>query len=297
MTYKKAKKIFPGNWSIPLNGWYQNIDTDGDSTTTEGSKGGPTSVLSVPGWRYFQTYGYAVVDDTTAGTSAARDLEVIVPSPYKNDDTRPNIEGLTIAASAAEPAYIYRVSLSVGDDWLADTEQAGSRKTADVYIPSGQRLCINIDNAGSPTSNAEQGPAYAELTTGSGNSLATVITAGTSATSSVPLVYQGQAPTLTSGVNYAGAVVNLANGTISGTLTTSLAQTPYYRATSNTKFKVFVKSAATDAVVSASGGATITTDDYNAGRRGYVLVEICYMRPDTAVSFSDLDPYIAYPNH
>lgn len=297
MTYKKAKKIFPGNWSIPLNGWYQNINTDGDSSTTEGSKGGPTSVLSVPGWRYFQTYGYAIVDDTTAGTSAARELEIIVPSPYKNDDTRPNIEGLTIAASSSEPAYIYRVSLSVGEDWLGDTEQAGSRKTADVLIPSGQRLCVNVESGGAPSSNADQGPAYAELTTGSGNSLATAIAAGTAAVSSVPLVYQGQAPTLTSGVNYAGSVVNVANGTISGVLTTSLAQTPYYRVTSDTKFKVYVKKAATDTVVSASGGATIGTDDYNAGRRGYVLVEICYMRPDAAVSFGDLDPYIAYPNH
>ncbi len=28
MTYLSAKKIFPGNWAEPLNGWYKNIDAD-----------------------------------------------------------------------------------------------------------------------------------------------------------------------------------------------------------------------------------------------------------------------------
>ena len=50
MTYLSAKKIYPGNWAEPLNGWYKNIDTNDDGTNNA-SKGGPTSVLAVPGFR------------------------------------------------------------------------------------------------------------------------------------------------------------------------------------------------------------------------------------------------------
>ena len=60
MTYLSAKKIFPGNWAEPLNGWYKNIDTNDDGTNNA-SKGGPTSVLAVPGYRYFQQRGYVAV--------------------------------------------------------------------------------------------------------------------------------------------------------------------------------------------------------------------------------------------
>lgn len=269
MTYKKAKKIFPGNWSMPLNGWYQNVDLNADSTA-DGTKGGPTSVLAVPGWRYFQTYGYAVVDDTTAGTTAARSFDVIVPSPYKNDDTRTDITGLTVAASSTEPAYIYRVSLAVGEDYLGDTEQAGGRKTAAIYIPSGERLCIGPDNSGSPVTNVGKEAAYAEIAVGEGSALATEIAEGTSAIGSVPLIY----------------------GTPSGITGTTQS---FYRVTADTTFKVYVKAAASSTSVSSNGGATISSADAAAGRKGYILCEVCWVQPDTAVTFGDLDPYIAYP--
>jgi hypothetical protein len=273
MTYKKAKKIFPGNWSIPLNGWYQNVDLNGSPSSTEGSKGGPTSVLAVPGWRYFQTFGYAIVSDVVAdAASAAKSFEIIVPSPYKNDDTRQDLNGLNVAASSDEPAYIYRVSLSIGDDWLGDGEQAGSRKTATVHIPSGERLSLGIDNSGSPTSNAGRQAAYAEIAVGSGVALATPIAEGTGANGSIPLIYETPS-----------GIVNTAQS--------------FVRVTADTKFKVYVKAAATGTSVSSNGGATITAEDKAAGRRGYILCEVCYMRPDTPVAFTDLDPYIAYPIH
>jgi hypothetical protein len=53
MSYLSAKKIYPGNWAEPLNSWYKNIDNTQDGTN-ESSKGGPTSVLAIPGYRYFQ---------------------------------------------------------------------------------------------------------------------------------------------------------------------------------------------------------------------------------------------------
>jgi hypothetical protein len=98
MTYLSAKKIFPGNWAEPLNGWYRNIDTN-DSGSNDGSKGGPTSVLAVPGYRYFQQRGYVPVTATSGGGAVASG-SVIVPSPYRNDDTRPDITGMVISGSS-----------------------------------------------------------------------------------------------------------------------------------------------------------------------------------------------------
>jgi hypothetical protein len=49
MSYLSAKKIYPGNFTEALNGWYKNIDTN-DSGSNDKSVGGPTSVLAVPGY-------------------------------------------------------------------------------------------------------------------------------------------------------------------------------------------------------------------------------------------------------
>ena len=115
MTYLSAKKIYPGNWAEPLNGWYKNIDADYGGTD-DGSKGGPTSVLAVPGYRYFQQRGYVPVT-ATSGVGAVASASVIVPSPYRNDDTRTDITGMVISGSATLPAYVYRTAISVASGW------------------------------------------------------------------------------------------------------------------------------------------------------------------------------------
>ena len=101
MAYLSAKKIYPADMAEPLNGWYQNIDTTGGSTNNA-SKGGPTSGLATPGYRYFQQRGYVPVT-TSTGDGYTTTANVIIPSPYKNDDTRTNITGMTIDASATPP--------------------------------------------------------------------------------------------------------------------------------------------------------------------------------------------------
>lgn len=273
MTYKKSKAIYPGNWVNPLNGWYQNIDLnyDGDATdSTDGTKGGPTSVLAVPGWRYFQTFGYAEV--TATDYTGAAVLDVIVPSPYKNDDTRANITGLTVTASTTEPAYIYRASISIGKDPLADTEQAGSRRTADVYIPDVYQLSFGEANGTSPTTNVGKEAAYASV---SGTAAAAggfqAVAQETSKLSMIPLLY----------------------GTPSGVVNT---QQSYYRITSDKTFKIFVK--ATDAsTTTSSSGVFISAADAAAGRKGYILVELCYIKPDVPVNYGELAAYIPFSTH
>ncbi len=80
MSYLSTKRIYPGNWVEALNGWYKNIDTNDDGTNNA-SKGGPTSVLATPGYRYYQQRGY--VEVAVASGNAITTGDVIVPSPYR----------------------------------------------------------------------------------------------------------------------------------------------------------------------------------------------------------------------
>jgi hypothetical protein len=42
MSYLTSKKIYPGNWTNALNGWYKNIDiTDDGTNTNNASKAAP----------------------------------------------------------------------------------------------------------------------------------------------------------------------------------------------------------------------------------------------------------------
>ena len=79
MSYLSAKKIYPGNFTEALNGWYKNIDTT-DSGSNDKSVGGPTSVLAVPGYRYFQQRGYAQITGKVGAKVSSAD--VIVPSGF-----------------------------------------------------------------------------------------------------------------------------------------------------------------------------------------------------------------------
>ena len=104
MSYLSAKKIYPGNWSNALNGWYKNIDASPVDGTNDSSKGGPTSVLAIPGYRYFQQRGYVTVTQTSGAPLVTG--TVIVPSPYRQDDTRPDITGMVISGTTTLPAYV-----------------------------------------------------------------------------------------------------------------------------------------------------------------------------------------------
>ena len=75
MSYLSAKKIYPGNFTEALNGWYKNVDTT-DSGSNDKSVGGPTSVLAVPGYRYFQQRGYAQITGKVGAKVSSADVIV-----------------------------------------------------------------------------------------------------------------------------------------------------------------------------------------------------------------------------
>jgi hypothetical protein len=261
MTYLTAKKIFPGNWAEPLNGWYKNIDTN-DNGVNDGSKGGPTSVLAIPGYRYFQQRGYVPVT-TTSGAGAIATGTVIVPSPYRQDDTRPDITGMVISGSSTLPAYVYRATVSVASGW------GDGRVASGIYAATGNVISFGRNNSGSPTAASGVGESVvqANLTSTTSGSQAGEIffAAGSAAYSTNPFL------TATGAAGVSGAVV-------------------YYPVTASTTLSVFAKETANS--TTTSGGYYISSGDANAGRTGYLVVEVCYVQPDTAPGYEDIDGYL-----
>ncbi len=258
MTYLSSKKIFPGNWAEPLNGWYKNIDTD-DSGANDGSKGGPTSVLATPGYRYFQQRGYVPVT-TASGDGAVSSGNVIVPSPYRNDDTRTDITGMVISGSSTLPAYVYRATISVASGW------GDGRVASGVYATTGRVISFATGLASSAA--VGEGVAQANLaSTVSGSQEGEIFFAGGSAAYSTN-------PFLTA----TGAA---------GVTATNV----YKELTSAATYKVFSRTAST-VTSGIDAGWYISSADKATGRTGYFVVEVCYIQPDTAPGYEDIDGYL-----
>jgi hypothetical protein len=264
MTYLTAKKIYPGNWNNALNGWYRNINPNAAGTDT-GSNAGPTSVLATPGYRYFQQRGYVPVVGISGGTGAlavTTNADVIVPSPYRQDDTRPNITGMVISGDSTLPAYVYRTAISVASGWDG-TVASG------VYAATGNVISFGRSNGGSPTAASGVGEAViqANLTsTVSGTQAGEIYFAGgTAGYGFNPFL------TATGAAGVSGAVVN-------------------YPVTAATTMRVFAKETANS--TTTSGGFYISAADSAASRAGYLVVEVCYIQPDVAPGYEDIDMYL-----
>ena len=67
--------------------------------------------------------------------------------------------------------------------------------------------------------------------------------------------------------------------------------TPYKEVTASTTYKVFSKAGAN--ATSAQNGFFISQADSNAGKTGYIVVEVCYIQPEEAPGYEDIDGYIA----
>jgi hypothetical protein len=252
MAYLSAKKIYPGDMTEPLNGWYQNIDTTGGSDNNA-SKAGPTSVLANPGWQFYQLRGYVPVT-TATGDGFTTVSQVVIPSPYKNDDTRTNITGMTVVADTERPSYVYRTAISVASGW------GDGRVAEDGLTTSGATQVIGF------------GPG----------------------TASAPVSFSG----VVEGANITATANNIAPG--EGGLGTNPFQTAttlttpmlYKEYTADQEFRVYSKTATNS--TATNGGWAISDADKAAGRTGYILVEVCFIRPDVAVEYDDMEQYLPY---
>lgn len=261
MSYLSTKKIFPGNWNEPLNGWYKNIDTN-DSGSNDSSKGGPTSVLAVPGYRYFQQRGYAKVT-VTSGDGGVASFDVIVPSPYRNDDTRTDITGMVVSGSATLPAYGYRATVAVASGW------GDGRIASGVYNATGNVISFGRDNSGSPVAASGVGENLIQAnlsSTTSGSQPGEIYYAGGSAAySTVPFL------TATGAAGVAAGKV-------------------YREINSATTFKVYSK--ASGNATSTAGGLYISSTDKDNSRYGYIVVEVAYIQPDVAAGYDEIEQYL-----
>ena len=268
MTYLSAKKIYPGNWAEPLNGWYKNIDTTAQGGTGyNASKAGPTSVLAVPGYRYFQQRGYVPITWASgSATASGQYMSVIVPSPYRNDDTRTDITGMVISGNSTQAAYVYRTAISVASGWDGRAASGVYASTGNV-ISFGRNTGTAVAATGTAASGVGENIIQANLTSTVSGDAATKIyfSGGSQAFGTDPFI------TVT------GAT---------GVTNTNV----YYKATASTLLGVFAKGAAND--TTASGGVYISDADVAAGRTGYLVVEVCYIRPDDAPGYEDIDGYL-----
>ena len=267
MSYLSTKKIYPGNWVEALNGWYKNVDTNDDGTNNA-SKGGPTSVLAVPGYRYFQVRGYVPITWKTADAATnGQTMSIIIPSPYRNDDTRTDITGMVISGSTTQANYVYRAAISVASGW------GDKRVASGVYNTTGNVIAFGRDDGGSPVAASGEPTNAAVLSsTVSGDAAGYIYFAGGSQG-------LGSVPVFTS----TAAQVNAASGLVDSGVV-------YYKNTSALTYKVYSKADADR--TSAAGGVYISDADADAGLTGYLLVELCYIVPDNAPEYSDLEEYL-----
>ena len=54
----------------------------------------------------------------------------------------------------------------------------------------------------------------------------------------------------------------------------------------------YVQARESQTATSTSGGWYISSGDASAGRAGYFVVEVCYLQPDVAPGYEDIDGYL-----
>jgi hypothetical protein len=272
MTYLSAKKIYPGNWVNALNGWYKNIDANPVNSVNDSTVGGPTSVLALPGYRYFQQRGYVPITWASgSATASGQFMQVIVPSPYRQDDTRTDITGMVISGSATQPSYVYRTAISVASGW-------DNRAASGVYAASGNIISFGR-NIGTPT--AVTGVAFSGVAEGAIQ--ANIAASQASSAGSAGIFFSGA----TQGFGTNPFITSTGLPSITGVGSGTVA---YYPVTSSTTLGVLAKETANS--TTTSGGLFISDADVAAGRVGYLVVEVCYIRPDDAPQYEDIDAYL-----
>jgi hypothetical protein len=272
MTYLTAKKIYPGNWNNALNGWYKNIDANPADGTNDGSKGGPTSVLAVPGYRYFQQRGYVPVTWASgSATASGQYMSVIVPSPYRQDDTRTDITGMVISGSATQTSYVYRTAISVASGWGDGRVASGVYASTGNVISFGRNIGTATAVTGVAFSGVAEGSIQANMTSAVAGDGANKIyfAGGTQGFGTNPFITSTGLPSIT----------GVGSGTVS-----------YYPVTASTLLGVLAKETANS--TTTSGGVYISDADVAANRTGYLVVEVCYIRPDDAPGYEDIDSYL-----
>ena len=234
-------------------------------------------VFGWPGIEAFELIGFAKVTNLSADKASYKSFDLTVPSPDRRPDDRVRDDRTTLVvqASADRPAYIYGASIGIAQDLPAGglATFPASPVTADLGGTTGELLLLGPNNSGSPfgvPSTQLNGLAAATST----------ITAGSS------LFAQGAGDTTVADIPFWTTVS-------SSIARADAANSMMYKVTADTTFKVFNVDAVTDTSVSGDG-VFISQDDSDAGRAGYILGRVNYLRPAAGVTWNDNQGFIDF---
>lgn len=256
--------LHPGNQISRLSGY-----------NTEG-------VYAWPGVEAFELIGYVKVSNLAATKASYKSFDITIPSPDRRTDdrVRDNRTSLIVRASAQRPAYVYGVSISIGQD-IPAAGVAGfpaDPVTADIGGTSTELLMLGPDNAGSPYG----------IPSAQANGLANATSYLTAASSLFTQNSIGNSGGGTNGyLPFPNAV------TTGGIVAADFANSLMYRVTSDTTFKVYNTTAVTSTSVNGSG-VYISQADSDAGRAGYILCRVNYLRPAYGVNWNQIQGMIDF---
>lgn len=239
-------------------------------------------VYAWPGVEAFEIIGYVKVDNLAAAKANFKSFDITVPSPDRRPDdrVRDNRTSLVVRASTLRPAYVYAASIAVAQD-IPSGGLAGfpaSPVTADIGGTSTELLVLGPNNAGSPFG----------IPSSQANGLANATSFLTCASS---LFTQGSAAVSGGGTDGYLPFPNAV--TTAGITAANFANSLMYRVTSDTTFKVFNVNAITDTSVNGDG-VFISQTDSDAGKAGYLVCRVNYLRPSAAVSWNDIQGRIDF---
>ena len=234
-------------------------------------------VFGWPGIELFEQVGFVKITNLSADKANNKSFNITVPSPDRrvDDRVRDDRTSLVVKASAGRPAYVYGASIAIAQD----TPTGGlpsfpaSPITADIGGTTSELLLLGPDNSGSPF-----GVPSTQL-----NGLAA---ASSSITAASSLFAQGSEDTTTGDFPaWTSVTSTIAAG--------DAANSMMFKVTADTTFKVYNVNAITGTSVNGDG-IFISQDDSDAGRAGYIVCRVNYLRPAKAVTWDDISSFIDF---
>ena len=234
-------------------------------------------VLGWPGIELFEQIGYVKVTNLSAAQSSNKSFSITVPSPDRrvSDRVRDDRTSLVVKASSDRPAYVYGASIAIAQDVPSGGLPSfpASPITADLGGTTGEILLLGPDNGGAPL-----GVPSSQL-----NGLAA---ASSSISASGSLFAQGTSDTTTGDFPaWTSVTSTIAAG--------DAANSMMYKVTADTTFKVYNLNAIANTTITGDG-VFISQADSDAGRAGYIVCRVNYLRPAAAVSWSDVSSFVDF---
>jgi hypothetical protein len=240
-------------------------------------------VYGWPGIEAFELIGYVKIDNLSAAKASFKSFDITVPSPDRRPDdrVRDNRTSLVVRASTLRPAYVYGASIAIGQDIPAGGLAGfpASPVTADIGGTATELLVLGPNNSGSPFG----------IPSSQANGLANATSYLTC--SATPSFAQGVNAVSGGGTDGYLPFPNVV--TTAGITAANFANSMMYRVTADTTFKVFNVNAITDTSVNGDG-VFISQADSDAGKAGYIICRVNYLRPAAGVSWNQIQGLIDF---